>query len=140
MRPKYIFMIIVIISLMLYFKNFLLMDKNMEIFQDKLNIIDDEINHKNLQLINKIFDLTKPPTDDYKYIPCRLSKSINNIITTLCVHDITKDGWVSSSIWKYGVWEENIVTNVLYSLSKNPESLFLDIGAQVGEYTVRPQK
>jgi hypothetical protein len=51
----------------------------------------------------------------------------------LCVHEITKDGWVSSSIWKYGVWEENIVTKVLNSLSKNPESLFVDIGAQVGE-------
>ena len=79
MRPKYIFMIIVFVSLMLYFKNFLLMDKNMEIFQDKLNIIDAEIKHENLQIINKIFDLTKPPTDDYKYIPCRLSKSINNV-------------------------------------------------------------
>ncbi len=80
--------------------------------------------------------MTKPPTDDYKYIPCILSKSINNVITTLCVHEISKDGWVSSFIWKYGVWEENIVTNVLYSLSKNPESLFLDIGAQVGEYSL----
>jgi FkbM family methyltransferase len=133
-------MIIIIVSLMLYFKYFLLMDKNMEIFQDKLNIIDDEIKHENPQIINKIFDLTKPPTDDYKYIPCRLSKSINNVITTLCVHEITKDGWVSSSIWKYGVWEENIVTNVLYSLSKNPESLFLDIGAQVGEYSLYAAK
>jgi FkbM family methyltransferase len=84
--------------------------------------------------------LTKPPTDDYKYVPCRLSKSINNVITTLCVHEITKDGWVSSSIWKYGVWEENIVTKVLNSLSKNPESLFLDIGAQVGEYSLYAAK
>jgi hypothetical protein len=54
MRPKYIFMSIVTVSLMLYFKYFLLMDKNMEIFQDKLNIIDDEIKHENPQIINKI--------------------------------------------------------------------------------------
>jgi hypothetical protein len=33
---------------MLYFKYFLLMDKNLEIFQDKLNIIDAEIKHENL--------------------------------------------------------------------------------------------
>jgi FkbM family methyltransferase len=133
-------MSIVIVSLMLFSKNFLLMDKNMEIFQRKLSIANGETKHENLQIINKIFDLTKLPSDNYKYIPCRLSKSINNVITTLCVHEITKDSWVSSSIWKYGVWEEKTVKNVLDSLSKNPESLFLDIGAQVGEYSLYAAK
>jgi hypothetical protein len=80
MKPKNLFLSIVFVSLMLFFKIFLLTDKNMEIYQKKLSIIDGATKSENPQIMNEIFDLTKIPPDDYKNIPCRLPKSINNVI------------------------------------------------------------
>ena len=66
----------------------------------------------------KIFDLSKElePVNIYNGIKCR--KSAKFIVeTTLCIHPLEKDIWVSSSIWNHGVWEGDIVCKVfiLYS-------------------------
>jgi hypothetical protein len=58
----------------------------------------------------KIFDLSRElePENIYRDIKCR--KSAKFIIeTTLCIHPVERDIWVSSSIWNYGVWEGDIV-------------------------------
>ena len=61
----------------------------------------------------KIFDLKKPlePENVYKAILCRKSASIFEIVTTLCIHDLSKDLYVSKKIWNTGVWEKRIVGN-----------------------------
>ena len=98
-----------------------------------------KLNKKN-QLNSNVFDLNQPLTDEYKPIQCRLSKEILKVVTTLCIHDLKKDSYVSSAIWNNGVWEEDIVTTVLQYLINNPDCIFLDIGAQIGEYSLYAAK
>ena len=166
---QYIFLLIVIIALLLVAKNIFSSSKasnhneannndkqiimmNPQEFEKNKNLVhkhqEEHLhlhgkineNEQHLKIFNKIFDLTKPLIDDHKKIDCRLSKPINNIITTLCVHDLNSDSFVSAAIWNDGVWEADIVTNVLNSLEKYKDSLFLDIGAQVGQYSLYAAK
>ena len=58
----------------------------------------------------KIFNLGSPlnPTKRYDEILCRMSAfSVLNAL--LCVHDITKDIYVSKNIMTYGCWECDIL-------------------------------
>lgn len=128
-KSRIVILLIILIGIILLIKRLLITDKeirieiieNLKPVKEKLEIMKSPINLK-------LFDLTKPPaSDEYKLIPCRLSKPIFGIVTTLCVHDLTKDSYVSSSIWANGVWEEDIVTNVLKYLSQNPDWLFLGV-------------
>ena len=138
MRRKFILSIIVLMSIIFYFTS--LIDKknnDQEIYEYKPQ---EHLLYNNDPILNKVFDLTIIPTEDYKSIPCRLSKSINDVIVTICVHNLTVDSWVSESIWNKGVWEEDIVKNVLNTLAANPDCLFLDIGGQVGQYSLYAAK
>jgi hypothetical protein len=66
----------------------------------------------------KVFDLRSDliPREAYDRIKCRKSAEIY-VATTLCVHDLAKDVYVSASIWENGVWEESILSLVLlYSI------------------------
>ena len=58
----------------------------------------------------EIFDLSSPlePVYVYEDIKCRSSAKVY-VETTLCVHDLKKDVWVSASIWKNGIWERDII-------------------------------
>lgn len=62
----------------------------------------------------KVFDLSGDivPNTTYDQIPCRKSALII-VETTLCVHTIKNDVYVSGSIWNNGVWEENILSEYL---------------------------
>lgn len=58
------------------------------------------------------FDLgnSLEPSDIYDQVKCR--KSAKFIVeTTLCVHPIEKDIYVSLSIWNNGFWEEKTLSN-----------------------------
>ena len=46
------------------------------------------------------------------------------------------DKYVSGSILSHGVWEKNIVNLVLRALELYPAATFIDIGANIGIYTV----
>ena len=48
------------------------------------------------------------PANIYDPIQCRKS-AVYFVSTTLCVHDINKDVYVSASIWKDGLWEPQIL-------------------------------
>ena len=67
----------------------------------------------------KIIDLSRElePENVYRDIKCR--KSAKFIIeTTLCIHPLEKDIWVSSSIWNYGVFEGHIVCKFKFYFQK----------------------
>ena len=53
-----------------------------------------------------IFDLNQADIDNYENIKCRKSAEIY-VKTTLCIHDLAKDSFVSKDIWNNGVWEAN---------------------------------
>ena len=63
----------------------------------------------------KIFNLNKPlePISEYEPIKCRLSEKFFEVATTLCVHDLQND-FVSSMIWRDGIWERPIISNHVY--------------------------
>ena len=108
------------------------LSKNFETLVKKLSETSD--NDKAV----KIFDLSKPlePESDYKPIACRASQNIQNTVCTLCVHDIQKDVHVSGSIWSNGIWEHGIVSEYMSYIVKYPDALVLDIGAQIGQYSL----
>jgi hypothetical protein len=61
-----------------------------------------------------LFDLDQPlePENEYKPISCRLSANIL-VKTTLCIHPVDKDIWVSQNIWTNGYWEPDILGKYL---------------------------
>ena len=63
-----------------------------------------------------IFDLNAPlePDNIYASISCKKSASFYNISTTLCLHNLEKDVFVSGSISANGVWEKEIMSNKLF--------------------------
>ena len=76
--------------------NFLAKIKSKEIREEKANV-------------NKIqLSLPLLPANIYDPIQCRKS-AVFFVSTTLCVHDINKDVYVSASIWKDGLWEQEIL-------------------------------
>lgn len=58
----------------------------------------------------KIFDLSGPlePSEVYEPIQCRTSAKLF-VETTLCIHDLKRDIWVSGAIWKDGLWERWVI-------------------------------
>lgn len=83
-----------------------------------------------------LFDLNKQlePKQTYDSIECRKSAVIRGISTHLCLHDQSKDVFVSGSIRGYGVWEGHIVDDFLKGLQECPDCLVFDIGANIGQY------
>ncbi|CAF1446514.1 unnamed protein product, partial [Didymodactylos carnosus] len=56
--------------------------------------------------------------------------------TTICLHDVNRDVYVSGTIINQKIWEENLVTKLLKILLKYPEYAMIDIGANIGTYTM----
>jgi FkbM family methyltransferase len=88
-----------------------------------------------------IFDLSKAlePVELYSPIKCKTSREIF-VIATLCVHDIERDIHVSGSIWRDGIWEPHIMQSYMEYIKNNPEWLIMDVGAQIGQYSLLPAK
>ena len=61
-----------------------------------------------------IFNLNAPLVPDNIYAPinCRKSASFYDISTTLCIHNLENDIYVSASISVNGVWERDIMSNI----------------------------
>ncbi|CAF1009456.1 unnamed protein product, partial [Brachionus calyciflorus] len=114
--------------------------KRIEILEKQLNHFDLIQKRKNFfngaPSVN-IFSLSEPlePKEIYDSIKCRISEKII-VKTTLCVHDLSKDVFVSKTIWKSGVWERDMVEKFNDILKANPEFLVFDVGAQIGQYTL----
>ncbi len=49
---------------------------------------------------------------------------------------MSKDVWVSGSIWNSGVWEEGIVKKWVSNVKKYKDCFVLDIGANIEQYTM----
>ena len=88
-----------------------------------------------------VFNLSNnlEPKNLYDSIKCRESANVF-VRTTLCVHDIKRDTYVSESIWRTGVWELNILSAYMEYINNNPDWLVLDIGSQIGQYSLFPAK
>ena len=56
--------------------------------------------------------------------------------TPICVYPAKSDIWVSGSIEKYGHWEGDLVARLAHLFKSHPGYEFLDIGCNIGAYSV----
>ena len=83
---------------------------------------------KNLRL----YDLKKENTNQFDCV-----KSANIVVqTTICIHDLNKDVFVSQSIKNNGAWEFNLVQIFMNILNSNKDMQVLDFGAQLGQFSL----
>ena len=54
----------------------------------------------------------------------------------ICVKDPRVDEWVSGGILASGVWEKEIVVEVMRTMDKYTDAVFMDIGSNIGQYIV----
>ena len=59
---------------------------------------------------------------------------IAGLRAVICVKDPRVDEWVSGGILASGVWEKEIVVEVMRTMDKYPEAVFMDIGSNIGQY------
>ena len=52
----------------------------------------------------------------------------------ICVKNPRVDEWVSGGILASGVWEKEIVVEVMRTMDQYPEAVFMDIGSNIGQY------
>ena len=56
--------------------------------------------------------------------------------TTICIKPVSRDIHVSGTIKREGSWEQDIINNVIRAMEAHPSAVFLDVGANIGMYTV----
>jgi FkbM family methyltransferase len=79
-------------------------------------------------------NLSEPVDVDFK---CMRSKTLLNYITPhICLHKVHKDIFVSKSFTGNSIWEEGGVTHILNLLLRHPHLDFIDVGANIGTYTM----
>ena len=78
-------------------------------------MLSTEVNH---------LDNTQPPCDH-----CGAG-----LRAVICVKDPRVDEWVSGGILASGVWEKEIVVQVMRTMDQYPEAVFMDIGSNIGQY------
>ena len=54
----------------------------------------------------------------------------------MCLYNVHEDQYVSGSIHKFGNWEGHIVTEMIKTLQQFENSTLLDIGGNIGYYTL----
>ena len=68
-------------------------------------------------------------------VSCLKTKPLANLIrTTVCVHSTTD--YVSQNIMANKIWEEDRLTNLFRVLLREPTFSFIDVGANLGVYTM----
>ena len=56
--------------------------------------------------------------------------------TTICLYPPSEDEYVSGAYYGGGVWEERLVRDLLAFLKTHPDCGLIDIGANIGTYTL----
>jgi FkbM family methyltransferase len=80
----------------------------------------------------KLYDLKAPNVNNFTCV-----QSAKIIVSTkICIHDIERDLHISFYIQKNGVWEEHIMDPFMRMLNSKNDINVLDIGGQLGQYTL----
>lgn len=93
---------------------------------------------KHLPKYVKIFDPFKESTKQRNSVssnPCLLLKTMHGS-SPICIHDPEFDEVISAKISNTGTWEPNYLYAVGTVLNLNPKMEFLDLGCNVGVYTI----
>ena len=84
----------------------------------------------------KVYDLTKENPNQFD---CVKSAEIY-VSTTICLHDLNNDVFVSGAIKSQGVWERSLVELFMKILKANPDFQVFDIGSQLGQFSLFASK
>lgn len=119
---------------------FKMLDKSLGSLHHLQSHVDDSDQNK-MELLDikehlRVYNM-KSPND--KNFDCVKSREIQ-VQTTICVHDIGRDIYVSGSIKGSGVWEAGLVSLFMRMLASNPDLNVFDIGAQLGQFTLYAAK
>ena len=85
----------------------------------------------------ELYDLQVPPPEDHTY-NCVLAKTTPQF--HICVYPSYMDKYISAAILSGGIWEPYITPIVQKALNKYPDTVFIDIGANIGYYTLLAAK
>ena len=92
-------------------------------------------NHFHISSNVHIVDLTVPIQ---RRLPCTQTKTLlRNLTTTICLHQSKKDRYISGAFQNStAIWEEDQVIRILELLIRHPHLHFIDLGANIGTYTM----
>lgn len=76
------------------------------------------------------------PVESWWQFECIETKMRHTLNTHLCIHDVTHDGHVSGQLKAHGLWEPNNVRTFIKQMLESPEANVIDIGANIGLYTL----
>ena len=115
-----------------YFNKYLKNADNNIIKEKENNRFTDNTEMIEIKKILKIYDFSLPNNENFDCI--KTSKIL--VKTTVCIHDITKDIFVSRALKLQGVWEIDSVKLLMKMLNSSSKINFLDIGANLGQYAL----
>lgn len=93
------------------------------------------ITYSNLSAHVHVVNLTATINVKFKCIKTR--KLLSNLSTHICLHQTTKDKYVSGAFKdSVSIWEGEQVTRILELLVRHPHLHFIDMGANIGTYTM----
>ena len=92
-------------------------------------VVNTSLSH--IQIIN----VTEKINTEFRCI--KTKTLLNYVSTSICLHDPEKDVFVSSAFRdQTTIWEEGGVSHILQLLLRHPHLDFIDIGANIGTYTM----
>lgn len=80
------------------------------------------------------------PTENWWVFECIRTKMKKSINTKLCIYDTKLDKYISAQLKENGLWEPNNVRSFLDVLNENPDANVIDIGANIGLYSLLAAK
>ena len=86
-----------------------------------------------------IYNLQEP-VESWVPFECIETKMRHSINTHLCIHDPKFDKYISAQLKENGLWEPTNVRSFLRQLHEVPDANVMDIGANIGLYTMLSAK
>jgi len=98
-----------------------------------LNITDEIIFYE-----TRIVNNSTSPLLKNKCVSLKIPDS--QLTTPICVYEKSVDVWISGSLLTSGTWENDIMANIKKALDKDRRTAFLDLGCNIGVFTLMAAK
>ena len=96
---------------------------------DTITINEQFVHIYDIQRGNKEANVTKP-------FACVDLKTSATVVAPICIYDPAVDIYVSKTIQSTSAWEKELIQMMFQILDQNPDMEFLDLGCNIGAYTV----
>ena len=95
------------------------------------HMVDRYAPSRTRETICNVFDIKQPTYDTHECLVTKWNPPMN-----ICIHPVKEDIYVSASLKRNGYWEKNTLQIFQKLLEKDPELGVLDIGANIGVYSL----